>query len=213
MSEALKTINASARKSHGSQSAKQLRRKGMIPAIVYGHKEAVISISIAADDMRKVIRQGSRIIDVAIDGKPEKCLVQEVQWDVFGKDFYHVDFKRISADEKVHITVPIQLRGTAKGQAEGGVINMQLHDLHVECLATNIPDTIRINIAELGLDQAIHIRELALPEGVKVLGDPDEVVVTCAKPMAEEEKPAEAVEGAVEPEVISTRKPAEEEEE
>ncbi len=211
MSENLKTINATPRKTHGTQKAVQLRRQGLVPAIVYGHKEAVVSISISVDDMKRVIRQGSRIIDVAIDGKPEKCLVQEVQWDVFGKDFLHVDFKRISADEKVQVTVAIQLRGTAKGQAEGGVVNMQLHDLEVECLATQIPDSIRINIADLDLDQAIHIRELKLPEGVKALGDPDEVVVSCAKPMEEEEKPAEAMEGAVEPEVITARKPAEEE--
>lgn len=209
MSEAIKVIPAQPRTQLGSQHALKFRRQGHVPAIVYGHKEEVLAISVPHDDMWKVVRQGARIIDVQIQGKSEHCLVQEVQWDHLGKEIHHVDFKRVSADEKVHVTVPVQLRGTAPGVAAGGAVNLVLHDLHIECLVTKIPDVLRVNIGELQLDQAIHIKELVLPEGVKVLGDPDEVVVLCAKKQ-EVVEPAPGTEtGAIEPEVITARKPEE----
>ncbi|HMP57946.1 MAG TPA: 50S ribosomal protein L25 [Gemmatales bacterium] len=208
MSEAIKSIPAQPRTRPGSQCAHQLRGGGQVPAVVYGHKEAVLTIAVPHDDMWKVIRQGARIIDVQMGGKSEHCLVQEVQWDHLGKEIQHVDFKRVSADEKVQVTVPVQLRGTSPGVAAGGVVNLVLHDLHIECLVINIPETLRVNISDLQLDGAIHIKELVLPEGVKVLGDPDEVVVQCV-PKVEEAEPAPGEAGAVEPEVITARKPDE----
>jgi large subunit ribosomal protein L25 len=209
MSEAIKVIPAQPRTRLGSQHALKYRRQGQVPAVIYGHKEEVLAIAVPHDDMWKVIRQGARIIDVKIQGQSEHCLVQEVQWDYLGKEIQHVDFKRVSADEKVHVTVPVQLRGTAPGVAAGGAVNLVLHDLHIECLVTNIPDVLRVNIGELQLDQAIHIKELVLPAGVKVLGDPDEVVVLCTRKQEIVEPTPGAEAGAAEPEVITARKPEE----
>lgn len=214
MSEMITSVTAETRSQAGSAHARRLRRGGRVPAVVYGHKEAVLAVSISAEELQTIIRQGTRIIDVKAGGKTEKCLIRDVQWDVFGKDIYHVDFARVSADEKIHITVPVQLRGQAPGLAEGGVLNFHLHQLHIECLATAIPDAIRVNVAELKLGQAIHVKELKLPEGVKALSDPEEVVVAVALKQ-EEKEPTAALpgEGGVEPEVITARKPTEEEKE
>lgn len=203
-------LEAQARQQQGSQTARRLRRQGRIPAVIYGHKEEVVSITLANDDVHRLLRLHQRIVDVNCQGKTEKCLIQEVQWDPIGKEIHHVDFKRVSADEKLHVTVPIQLRGHAPGASAtaGGVLNQPVHELEVECLSTAIPDYIRVNIGELQVGQAIHLKELQLPPGVKALGDPDEVIVQVTKKM--EEKAVEPTEaGPAEPEVI-TRKPAEE---
>src|SRR5262249_47728839 len=126
----------------------------------------------------------------------------------------HVDFNRVSVDERIRVTVPVQIKGTAPGIAAGGVLNQALHTLDIECMAIAVPDAIRVNVHELQLDQAIHVREIHVPEGIKVYTDPDAIVVQIAKPLEEAPAPAAAapVEGPAEPEVIG-RKVAEEKEE
>src|SRR4051794_28578861 len=109
------TLQAQPRTEHGSQAARRIRRQGRIPAVVYGHKEAVTQVTVSHDDMWRVIRASARILTLAVDGKTDNCLVQEVQWDALGKEIQHVDFKRVSADERIHVSVPIQLRGHAPG--------------------------------------------------------------------------------------------------
>jgi large subunit ribosomal protein L25 len=137
-----------------------------------------------------------------------------VQWDHLGKDLLHVDFARVAADERIVLTVPIELRGTAPGVTAGGVLDQPIHTLSIECLAISIPDTIRVNIGELQIGSAIHVRDLALPAGVKAMSDPEAIVVQVKQPVAEEEAPvaAEAAEAA-EPEVIGAKEKAEAEEE
>lgn len=209
MSEVSTHLEAQPRGEVGSQAAQQLRRQGLIPAVIYGHKEAVIAVALKKDDLQRVLRAHQRIVDVACQGKAEKCLIQEVQWDPLGRDIHHVDFKRVSLDEKLRVTVPLQLRGHAPGTTAGGVLNQPIHELEIECLSTAIPEYIRVNIGELQVGQAIHLKELQLPPGVEALGDPDDVIVQVTKKA--EEKAVEAIEaGPAEPEVI-TRKPAGEE--
>jgi large subunit ribosomal protein L25 len=207
-SEALK---ATPRTEVGSQQVRRLRRAGHIPAVVYGHKEAVLNIKVTHDDMWRIIRHGSRIVELELNGKSEKCLVREVQWDVFGKEIEHVDFNRVSADERIHITVPVHLKGTAPGIAAGGVLNFVMHQLHIECPAIAVPEDIRVNVGELQLEQAIHVKELTLPPGVKALGDPDAVVVQVVKPAAEAPK-TEELATSNEPEVIKKERAEKEEE-
>jgi large subunit ribosomal protein L25 len=158
------------------------------------------------------------VVDVQAEGKTEKALIKEVQWDHLGLEILHVDFARVAADERVEVNVRVELRGTAAGIATGGVIDQPIHLLAVECLAVALPDSIRVNVSALQLGQAIHVKELALPEGVKALTDPDAVVVQVIAKLVEPEATAAAPEGAVaaeqaEPEVIRRERPAEEEEE
>ena len=121
----------------------------------------------------------------------------------------------MAADERVEINVRVELRGTAIGIAAGGVIDQPIHLLAVECLAIAVPDSIRVSVAELQLGQAIHVRELVLPEGVKVLTDPEAVVVQVIAKLVEPEAapaPEAAAAEPAEPEVIRRERPAEEEE-
>jgi large subunit ribosomal protein L25 len=205
-------LTAKLRTEVGTQAARKLRRRGELPAVIYGHKLDPIHVSVKKEDVWSLIRHGARVVDVVVENRPpEKCFVREVQWDAFGKEVLHVDFVRIRTDERVRTTVPIQLRGTPAGVQAGGVLQQPLHTLEIECLAVSIPDAVRVNVADLQIGQAIHIRDLQLPEGVVALADPDAIVVQVTHPKAEV-APAEEVPGPMEPEVIG-RKSAEEKEE
>jgi large subunit ribosomal protein L25 len=205
---------AEARQKTGTMDARRLRRQGRIPGVLYGHKEANQDVSINHDEFWSIIRHNQRIVDVTVKGgKAQKCLVRDVQWDTIGKEVLHVDFERVSADERIRISVPIKLKGTAPGVGSGSVLNHHLHELEIECPVGAIPEVIIVSVTTLQLGDAIHVKELQLPDGVKALSDPDEVVaavVTQHIPVLE--PTAAPVEpGPVEPEVITARKPTEEE--
>jgi large subunit ribosomal protein L25 len=201
------------RQERGTRAAKRLRKKGLVPGVLYGHKEKTVAVSLPREELESAIRHGVRVVDLKADGKEEKALIKDVQWDHLGKDLMHVDFARVSLDERIVVTVPLELRGNAPGVNAGGVLDQPIHTLSVECLAIAIPENIRVNIQELQIGSAIHVRELNLPPGVKSMSDPDAIVVQVTAPVAEPEAvaaPSEAPEQA-EPEVIGRQKAEEEE--
>lgn len=215
MAETL-VLEVQARTKSGTNAARQLRKQGLVPAVIYGHGEATTSLSVPGDQLYKAVRHGVRIFDIKFDGNTQKTLLRDLQWDPMGHDILHADFYRVSADETITLDVKIELRGTAPGIAQGGVLVQQLHTLSVECLIINIPESIRVNVGELQLNQAIHVRELTLPEGVKVMNEPDAIIAAVTPKVVEEATPA--VPGAptaeqAEPEVIGRAKAEEEEEE
>jgi large subunit ribosomal protein L25 len=201
------------RDSRGTHKARQLRKKGLVPAVVYGHKQETLSVAVSAEELTKAVRHGVRVLDLQTNGAVEKALIRELQYDHLGKELLHVDFARVSADERVHVSVKVELRGVAPGVTHGGALDQPLHVLPIECLAISIPDSIRVNVGELVIGQAIHVRDLVLPEGVKALADPDAIVVhVTVKQVEAEPTPAAPAAEAAEPEVIG-RKPEEGEEE
>ncbi|MBI3823085.1 MAG: 50S ribosomal protein L25 [Planctomycetes bacterium] len=203
------------RKTRGTNASKQLRKKGLVPAVIYGHGEATASLSVPGDELNKAIRHGVRIFDVTLNGAAQKALLRDVQWDALGHDVLHADFYRVSADETITLEVKVELRGTAPGVTAGGVLVQQIHSLSVECLIVNIPESIRVMINELQIDQAIHVRELKLPDGVTVKNDPEAIIVQVSKKIEEVIAPVVAAPTAEsgEPEVIGRVKEEEPEEE
>lgn len=200
------------RQGSGSRESQRLRKNGLIPANVYGHKETPENVAIVADELRTVMRHHARTLELQTDGKKQSVLIQDIQYDHLGKDVLHVDFLRVSATDKIHVTVPVELRGVAVGAKGGGVLIQPLHNLHVECLVSARPDSIRVKIDDLQLGQAIHIRELPVLEGVRYLHDADAVVVQLKLPSAQVEvAPGLPLEGSVEPEVITKKKEKDEE--
>ena len=203
-------IAAEPRSALGSRANKRLRDLGKVPGVVYGHKEAVVPVSLPKKELVNHLNKGAHVFDLALDGKAEKVLVKEVQYDHLGIEVIHVDFARVSADERVKVTVPLELKGEPAGEADGGVLQQIVAELEIECLVTDIPSIIVHNVSEMKLDDVLHIKEIKLPPGVKALQDEDLVVAQVKT--VEEEAPAEAAaEGAAEPEVIG-RKPEEGEE-
>jgi large subunit ribosomal protein L25 len=203
------TLATQKRQPDGSAEARRLRRRGLIPAVLYGHKEETVALAISQEEFDTILRRHTRVVDLEHEGKKQKALIREVQWDHLGQDVLHVDFARVAADERIKIDVRIELRGTAPGTTGGGVLDQPLHTLHIECLAISVPESIRVNIGELQIDQAIYVRDLKLPEGVAVLNDPDAIVVHVTAPVAEPEVAAAAAAPAAEtaePEVIGRAK-------
>jgi large subunit ribosomal protein L25 len=190
-------------KGTGSRVARKLRTQGKIPAIIYGHKQAPQPITIGRDEVWQMIKKSTHLAQLKIGDATEMVLVRDVQWDHLGKEIIHLDFARVSADETIVTEVKLDLHGTAPGISEGGMLDFLIHTLHVHCRATAIPDSIRVDVSDLHLDQAIHIRDLKLPEGVTTDADPELTVAHVTTPRAA----TDTAEGAtsVEPEVIGRK--------
>ena len=205
------TLNVQARNETGTSRMRRLRQSGRIPAILYGHGEANVNLVVSSEELFSVMKHGGKLLTLRGDAA-DSALLRAVQWDTYGKSVLHVDLLRVSATELVDTAVAIELRGTAVGTTEGGVVQFVTHEIDIECPAASIPEKIQINIADLHLDNAIHASEVPLPAGAKLVTPGDVVIVQCVTKLEEEEVAAPApAEGAVEPELIKKEKPAEEE--
>ena len=191
----------------GKLSNRRLRKSGTIPVVLYGHGEEVMCLGASARDLGAIINQGRHMVALtgAVD---ETAFIREVQWDTWGENVLHVDFTRVSADEKVKVHLSIEIRGEAPGTKSGGAVEHLIHNIEIECPAASIPEKIRISVNALELDDTITVADLELPEGATVLGKPDAVVVQCVVPTVVDEDAAEAVSG--EPEVIGAKEETEE---
>ena len=202
------TLNVELRPDHGKRHSRRLRRSGAVPAVLYGHGEQSVSLAIPVAEVSAALRHGSRLVELK-GAVAEKAFIRDLQWDTYGLEVLHLDLTRISEHERVKVQVPLELRGEAPGVKEGGVIEHHLHELHIECAVSAIPEKISVSIGALKLGDDMTVADLTLPEGVKALTNADVMVVQCVEP-AEEEEVGAPMEGA-EPEVIG-RKADEEEE-
>lgn len=207
------TLATEPRELGGSRAAKKLRKLGKIPAVIYGHKQDPVHISVNSDALNRAIRvDHARVLDLTIGGKPEKVLIRELQWDHLGSFMIHADFERVDANERVKVTIPVKLKNSPKATG-GAVLDQPLHTVHVECSVIAIPDDITIDITGLTLGSPIHVSDLTLPEGVKVLEAKEMVVVQLKLPGAEPAVAGGPVEAGSEPEIIKKEKKAEDDEE
>lgn len=204
-------LNVSTRQPKGKRDARRLRRDGTIPANLYGHGEQNVSLAVKADEFRAVVRHGARVVDLQGAVK-EKAFIRELQWDVYGNSVLHIDLSRVSADERLEVKVPVELRGHAQGAKDGGIVEQVIHDVDIECLAIEIPEKLYLRIADLKIGDSLTASAIEFPPGVKLVSDPDELVVHCVMPAAEAEGEEMAAEGA-EPEVIGRKAEEEGEEE
>ncbi|MEA2736099.1 MAG: large subunit ribosomal protein [Humisphaera sp.] len=198
-------VTAKPRNELGSRANKRLRDAGMLPGVIYGHKEAVVPVTLPKKEVVNHLSHGTHLFELGLEGKNETVLVKEVQYDHLGLEVLHVDFARVSLDEEVDITVPLELKGEPKGEKDGGVLQQIVNELELRCKVTDIPDVIRHDVSDMAVDDVVHIKDLKLPPNVKALQDEDLVVVQVR--VIEEEAAAtpaaEAAEG--EPEVIGKK--------
>lgn len=203
------TLKSSIRERTGTKSAAKLREQGLMPAVIYGHRQEPISVSLNAHEFVENLHHGHRIFEVDIDGSKDTVLIKDLQYDHLGKDVIHVDLMRVNLSERVTVEVMLELRGTAEGTHFGGMIEEIMSSIQVECEVQSIPETLSANIKDLGLNESLHAGQIELPEGVTLITDPDAVVVSCHETKAAVAEEAEVVEGAeaaAEPEVITERK-------
>jgi len=169
-----------------------------------------MAISLDAHDFTEALHHGSRLMEIQIAKKKEKMIVKDLQYDYLGRDIIHVDLIRVDMTENVKVTVPIELRGTAQGTHESGIIEEHIDHLEIECKAGEIPETIVVLVKDVHVGDALHAGEVTLPDGIKLVSPPETLLVTChlvAAAKTTEELEAEA---PIAPEIITEAKTSEE---
>jgi len=195
-------LNVSKREALGTSNTRRLRKTGQIPAVLYGHGQESVNLTIPASEVESAIRHGTKVLDI-VGAAKDSVLINEVQWDPFGSEILHVDLTRVSADESVEVTLVVELRGEAPGLKQGGVVDHQLHEIEIECPAGKIPDGLSVSINHLNLGESITAGDIEIPPSAKLITPAEQIVVQCVEP-AEELDPEEGAE-SMEPEVIGQK--------
>lgn len=192
-------LQAERREAGGSGEARRVRVGGKIPVVVYGegHHD---TLQVNAHDFSLMMqRHGEhQVLDLVVEGEPAiKVLVHDVQHDVRDGYILHADLAAISMDKPISMRLPIHFEGEAEGTKLGGVLELVLHDVEIECLPGNVVEEIPVDVTELQIGDSVTAGEIKLPEGLTLLDDPEEVLITIAQPTVEEEEeePEEAAEG------------------
>jgi large subunit ribosomal protein L25 len=216
----METVNLTAkpRTETGTRAVKRLRAEGKIPGVVYGREFGdALPIVIDARELRTAMAGHSvhSIVNLTIEGHgTTSVLVHDRQLDIVSKHLVHLDLHAVNLNEEVDAKVNIVAVGTAAGVKNGGILDLVARQIDVRALPANIPDHIEIDVRDLEIGDAIHIRDLKAPEGVQIVADPDEIVATVLPPSKAEEAPVAAVAAVpAEPELIGAKKPEEEVEE
>ncbi len=209
-------LDVQIRNEAGKQKAKGIRQQMLVPGIVYGGKKDATMIKLERKAFERIRRayHGEIIFHLQVLEGEKKvadfpAMVKEEQHDPVTDQLMHVDFKRISLTEKIHVKVSLIPKGDPIGvKRDSGSLEHNLWEIEVICLPTQIPGRIEVDVSNLEISDNIHVRDLKLPEGVTTKHDPDAIVFTVVPPMKEEA--AQPVEGApTEPEVLKEKKPAE----
>lgn len=204
------TLEVSRRETTGKEVAKKLRRDGKVPAVVYGGHRDPVAITVDRKLVSELVQKSEHgirsvfLLKMAGSDQQRHAMIKEVTIDPMTRKMTHIDFVRVVMDEMVKVTVPVHITGTSIGVKEGGILDFQARELHVECLPNAIPDSIDVDVTALGHHEYIRIKDLVLPEGVKVSDDPERVVVGVTQARVEAEPAADAA--VAEPEVIKKGK-------
>ncbi|MEA2463786.1 MAG: large subunit ribosomal protein [Acidobacteriota bacterium] len=207
------TLEVTRREATGKEVAKKLRRDGKVPAVVYGGHRDPVAITVDRKTVSELIKKSEHgirsvfLLKMAGSDQQRHAMIKELTIDPISRKMKHIDFVRVIMDEVVKVTIPVHVTGTAIGVKEGGLLDFQVRELHVECLPNAIPDSIDVDVTALGSHDYLRVKDLKLPEGVRVLDDEERVVVGVTHAKIEAEPVAEAV---VEPEVIKKGKPEDE---
>jgi len=194
-------IKADKRFSTGKGLARKIRGAGRIPAVLYGGNVEPVSITISSKDWDVITRRMKRnvILDMEIHGgeavENRPVMVKEVQRDGLGTRILHIDFYQVSIEKMVEVEVPIHLKGKCKGEVLGGIVDVHLRSMKVECLPTQIPEEIVIDMTDLEIGDSVHVSDISLP-GVKLVEHSGVAILSVIPPAVEEKKGA--VEEAVE---------------
>jgi large subunit ribosomal protein L25 len=204
------------REGTGKQVAKRLRRTGVVPGVLYGGARPE-NVTV---DPRAVLRilhghaGSTQLLTLRFeegDGGSRLAIIRDLQFDPVTERLLHVDLQEVTADRPITVRVAVHPVGEAAGVKEQkGILQVVLHELDVSCLPTRIPERIDADVSALRIGDVLTVADLAVPEGVRILNDPGQAVVTVAPPMAEEAAAPAPTAVAAEPEVLTERKPKEE---
>ena len=171
-------LEANVRQSKGSGEARRIRRAGRIPAVLYGRSGKAISIDLDAKGFTNGVKtiSESTIVKVEVDGKSYDAFVKDTQRNIVDGSILHVDFYEVEGNVAVRARVSIHLKGNPAGVREGGVLEFPLQQIEVECLPKDLPERIDLDVSALGVNQSIYVRNIPLPEAVRILSPPEQAV-------------------------------------
>lgn len=196
-------LAAEQRERAGKGVARALRREGLVPAVIYGGKEAPEGISVNSREITKIFNTGrllSTLIEIEVNGKKQRAIARDVQLHPVRDDILHADFLRLGKDAKIAVEVSVNFLNeeTCPGLKMGGVLNVVRYTIELNCPADNIPESIDLDLADAQMNDSIHISEINLPDGVEpVITDRDFTIVTIAAPAALRSEAEEAEDAAV----------------
>lgn len=215
-------LDVEAREELGRPKVKHLREKDFIPAVVYAKAKKPQPIKLSRPQLLRLLRQ-HRLENVVINlkispkHKAQPCLIKEIQYEPVGGEIIHIDFNEISLTQAIRVNVPVVAKGEPLGvKLEGGSLEQILWEIEVDCLPTDIPKEIEVDVSQLKMGEALHIKDIVFSPKLKVLNEPEAVILSVAMPMKEEVAAAPLeTEEKQEPEVIKEKKevPAESSEE
>jgi large subunit ribosomal protein L25 len=184
------SLEVDQRSDRGSRATRRLRKRGLVPGVVYGGGDC-LTFQVGARDLYKALHAGSAVVDVKLDGDVRPVIVKDQQRHPVRDEIMHIDLLEVRLDEKIHSTVSVELTGQeeAPGVKEGGVIEHVTRELHVEALPTDLPEVISVDVSHLEAAQTMQLAELTPPEGVVFLDDPDETTIATVTIPTEVEEP------------------------
>ena len=193
-----KTLNVQARQGRKKGMAGRLRSSGKIPAVIYGHTEPT-AITVDAREFRSAFKRitENTIVQLLMPEGNHEVIVKDYQKDNLTGEILHIDFYEFERGKALRTRIPVRLIGNPVGVKEGGILEVLLRELEVECLPKDLPEELTLDISELALDRAMHVKDMSLPEGLRPLQSLDQVVCLVAHRKAEEEVAPVAVEGEV----------------
>jgi large subunit ribosomal protein L25 len=210
-------VEARPRADFGKNVNRRLRAQGLIPGVLYGARKQAVPVAVSPKEIGSILRSASgenTLFDLQLDGSRRKVILKEFQVEPIKGRLLHADFYEVALDQTLEVTVHIELSGVPTGvKVEGGVLDFVTRELEVECLPTEIPERIVVDVSELALGKHVRVSDIKAPERVKILTDPDVVIAHVVAPRAEEvvaapeaaAAPAEG-EAVAEPEVIKKGK-------
>jgi large subunit ribosomal protein L25 len=213
-------LKATVRTESGKRVAKDLRNKGIVPANVYKGSKGALSLQVGMKELRDALDTSAGenvIITLKISGdsavKDKTVLIKEIQREPIMDDILHVDFNEISLTEMLKVNVPLASKGEPVGvKVDGGILEHIMWEIQVECLPTDIPEKIEIDVSNLKIGESLHVKDIVAPEGVKILNDGELITMSVKAKKIEAPKEEAAAEGAEAPELIRKKKEEEPEE-
>jgi large subunit ribosomal protein L25 len=186
MSDVL-TLAAEARDRAGKGASRAVRREGRVPAVIYGNKEAALSIHVEEKLLTKLLHTGhfmNSVVEISVDGKTHRTLPRDVQFHPVNDRPIHVDFLRVSGDSLITVNVPVRFEneGASPGLKRGGVLNVVRHEVEIKCPSNAIPDDIVVDVTGFEVGDSIHISVVKLPKGVSTVIDRDFTIATIVAP-------------------------------
>jgi len=209
-------IDVERRDPGGKNVNRRLRRSGKIPAVMYGRGKEPVPVSVAPEQVKDILYSESgrnTIFTVSVDGgQKTNAMVKDYQLDPVRGNLIHTDFLEIAMDRLLELSVNVEIVGESEGvKRDGGLMDIVTRSIEVECLPADIPDSIKVEVSHLKINDYIRVKNLPTNPKVKILSDPEVVIVTIVPPVKEEEVVAvEAPAEAAEPEVIKKGKAVEE---